>query len=315
MVGQVYHVPHSVPDRSWGPFFAVFIGDRFILHSIILHNADRTQCEADMTGMRLPKPLLLFATSLVTAPLIAVMFSLATREELPDFEALCDTGQPFYAVSSYRAQRGTNQQPGPGSASIIVFQDTKDETAHYELATFQQTGAVWGLAYHAGQHAVFASTYHKRGLPYGPEGPGGIYRIDLATDAVTTFAVVPNAGSRQRAGTFTNGSFEHDSGTARNVGKVALGDLDLNDDGTELFVVNLNDRLIYRYDVATGALIGSFPHGGRCRRNCRRHARVGTRRSAGHRRGRRQPGRQGHRHRQGVPGRRRRAHCMCAFVR
>ncbi|MEO8084025.1 MAG: vWA domain-containing protein [Ardenticatenales bacterium] len=211
--------------------------------------------------MRLPKSLLLILSAAVAAPAIAALLSSMAPADLPDFEALCATGQPFYAVASYRAQNGTNQRPNPGAPSIILFKDTPDDNEHYALTTFQQTGAVWGLAYDAGRRTLYASTYHKRGLPYGPEGPGGIYKIDLATGDVSTFAVVPNAGTRQRNGTFTDGSFDHDANQARNVGKVALGDLDLSDDGTELFVVNLNDRLIYRYDVTTGALIGSFPHG------------------------------------------------------
>lgn len=214
-----------------------------------------------MKWMRLPKSLLLIVTAAVAAPAIAALLTMMAPSDLPDFAALCEAGQPFYAVASYRGQTATNQRPNPGSPSIIVFQDTPDDRTHYALTTFQQTGAIWGLAYHAGMHALFASTYHKRGLPYGPEGPGGIYKIDLDSGDVQTFAIVPNAGSRQRNGTFTNGSFDHDANQARNVGKVSLGDLDLSDDGTELFVMNLNDRLIYRFNVATGALIGSFPNG------------------------------------------------------
>lgn len=59
----------------------------------------------------------------------------------------------------------------------------------------------------------------------------------------------------------SNGAFDFDTAAAKKVGKTALGDLDLNDDGTELFVTNLEDRHIYHYAVPSGTLLGDFYHG------------------------------------------------------
>ncbi len=180
---------------------------------------------------------------------------------MPDFATACAEGRPFYVAAVYRGQTDVNRPPSMKAPSVLLFQDTPDNRPHHSLATFEQVGAVWGLAYSRREQAVFAATFHKRGLPYGPAGSGGIYRIDLRTGAISTFATVPDTGGRTLNPRMGNGALDNDQYQARFVGKVALGDLDLNADETELFVVNLKDRRIYRYETATGRLLGSFEHG------------------------------------------------------
>ncbi len=43
------------------------------------------------------------------------------------------------------------------------------------------------------------------------------------------------------------------------IGKVGLGDIDLSDDGSTLYVLNLFDQTLYAVNVPAGTLAGSFP--------------------------------------------------------
>ena len=202
----------------------------------------------------------LLLVALMAGPFGFLMFSLRAAG-MPDFAAACQAGAPYYVAAAYRGQIDYSRPPNSQAPSVLLFQDTPENRVHHALATFKQVGAVWGLAYSRREQAVYAATYHKRGLPYGPAGSGGIYRIDLRTGAISTFATVPNAGGREAGLAMGNGTRDFDWYQARFVGKVALGDLDLSGDESELFVVNLRDRRIYRYETATGRLIGSFDHG------------------------------------------------------
>jgi len=206
--------------------------------------------------VRLSRRLLRVAT--IAAALAAVSAGLATgtpsrqaQSGLPldAFAAACETGNPFMVMSC-----GTQ---------IMVFQDTPLDRPHYALlptsgAPGSGVGALWGLAYSAREQAIYAAASHRRGQAFGPGGPGAIVRIDLATAGVTQPITVPNAG-RDRHQPSARGS---DASATNFAGKTSLGDIDLNDVETELFAVNLEDRRIYRFEVPSGRLIGSFPSGG-----------------------------------------------------
>lgn len=201
--------------------------------------------------------------AIAVAAVLPLLFIAALRARgaaMPDFDQACAVGQPYFVAASYRAQASQNQPPRISSPSVVLFQDTPQDRVHFRLADYRETGAVWGLAHSQAERVVYAAAYHKRSLPYGPGGAGGIYRIDLRTGAVTLFATVPDAGSL-RHGNLSDGTRDHDKAGARNVGKTALGGMDLSDDESELYVMNLENRKIYRYSIPDGALIGSFSHG------------------------------------------------------
>jgi hypothetical protein len=189
-------------------------------------------------------------------PFQARMYSAAG---LPDLRAACETDNPYLVATCYRGiLRSEGGRPFEARApSVILFHETENDYPHYELASFEEVGAVWGLGYSATEHAVYAAAFHKRQLPFGPAGPGGIYRIDLTDGRIRTFAVVPNAGPDLHDRNIKGPDLRALPG----VGKTGLGDLDVSEDRHELFVMNLADRQIYRYDLATGALLGQFPHG------------------------------------------------------
>jgi len=78
---------------------------------------------------------------------------------LPDIEAACEAGEPYLVGTWYRGVvRETSRRACDSSAaSVVLFSDTPADSPQYSLATYEDVGAVWGLAYHAGERAVFAA--------------------------------------------------------------------------------------------------------------------------------------------------------------
>ncbi|MFJ8602592.1 SdrD B-like domain-containing protein [Streptomyces shenzhenensis] len=139
------------------------------------------------------------------------------------------------------------QNPAPDSNRTLTsfpFNARGEYDQLTDLANNGQTGTVWGLGYNKVTKQVFSAAYAKRGTKYGPGGPGAIYRTDPATKQTSLFTKVPNPGS---TGHNPNAGMDEAFGAV--VGKESLGDLDVSTDGKDLYVVNMHDRRLYRYDA------------------------------------------------------------------
>jgi hypothetical protein len=110
------------------------------------------------------------------------------------------------------------------------------------IATDADTGTLFGIAWNKATKRVFSSAVAKRSTDYGPGDAGGIYVTDPAQKKTTLFTVVPDAG------TTAHGSGTDDAFLAV-PGKESLGGIKITDDGKNLFVVNLGNRKLYRYDA------------------------------------------------------------------
>jgi uncharacterized repeat protein (TIGR01451 family) len=139
------------------------------------------------------------------------------------------------------------------------------------LATAQQVGSTFGLAYQRSSKTLFTSSFYKVYAGFGPGGPGAIYRVPTTGGSPSVLATVPNAGTNSHTGgTVNTGPGNNNPGTWLNdyqnwdsVGKSSLGGLALSEDGSTLYVVNLNDRRLYSVDVnaatPTAADRGAIP--------------------------------------------------------
>lgn len=159
--------------------------------------------------------------------------------------AACARIDPFLATTLMGS-------PADGAApAVVAFQQSGgDAGAAMVLATHAQVGDVYGLAYDPAGAVLYAAAYHRVGGAFGPGGPGAIYRIDVASGAVTTLAQLA-------AGADAHGSPE----AAGFVGLTSLGDLDIAADGSELYVANLFDGRIHRIGLPDGRLLGAAQHG------------------------------------------------------
>ncbi|WP_164992573.1 SdrD B-like domain-containing protein [Streptomyces sp. L2] len=144
-------------------------------------------------------------------------------------------------------QNASIPAPAPGTKRTLTsfpFNARGTYSQLTDLADNAQTGTVWGIGYNKVTKQIFSAAYAKRGTSYGPGGPGAIYRTDPATKATTLFTTVPNAGT-----TAHHFDVNMDEAFIPAVGRESLGDLDVTSDGKDLYVVNLHDRRLYRYDA------------------------------------------------------------------
>ncbi len=176
----------------------------------------------------------------------------------PDLESECLGENPYLVTSCFVS---SSQLTGPQldeAPAVIAFRDTPSDVPQYLLATHGQVGSIFGLAYAQREPALYAAAFHKRQVRFGPGGPAAIYRIDMASLDVTQAITVPNVGPDRHDRSLRTS----DANAGPGAGKTSLGDIDLSEDGSELFVVNLDDRQIYRFGLPEGRLLGQFATGG-----------------------------------------------------
>jgi hypothetical protein len=116
-----------------------------------------------------------------------------------------------------------------------------------------QIGSVWGLAYARRSKKLYVAAFTKRHVGFGPSGEGGVYEIDMSgSGTVAPLVTVPDAGTVARTEELPVEPYaqSRDPEAFDAVGKTSLGDIDISDDEKFLYVVNLNNRRIYRIDLA-----------------------------------------------------------------
>ncbi|MFD9225838.1 SdrD B-like domain-containing protein [Streptomyces sp. NPDC060064] len=145
----------------------------------------------------------------------------------------------------------------PGTKTLVTFPySSRGDTAGSitnpkPIAGVQDTGNVYGLAYRKKDKRIFSGAYAKRHTEYGNGGPGAVYVTDRTTGTTSLFTTVPNAGT-----TAHDQNNRIDAPFSNRPGKESLGDIEISSDGSELYVVNMNDGNLYTYD-ATQASAGS----------------------------------------------------------
>ena len=170
---------------------------------------------------------------------------------LPLVADACFSTNPYFATTAF-APPCSRCVP-----AVIAFHKGIEPGEHYTLATQGDVGSVYGLAFRDVEPYLYAAAYLKRGAPFGPGGPGQIYRIAIASGSVTPYVRVVNTGSDPH----DRPSHWPDDGARDLVGKMGLGDMDIEQTGSDLFAMNLADRRIYHYRMSGPSLVGSFPMG------------------------------------------------------
>jgi len=202
------------------------------------------------------------ATLAARAPTPAAPTATAFAAAYASIQLSCGGQNPHLATTRFVPMLdGSGQAYGrswlEAQPVVVAFNDTAtdDQTLHYPLAYQDQIGAAFGVAHDLARDHIYVGAYNKRMADFGPLGPGGIYRIELPTGVVRPVAAL-YAGRDPH--NFANG---FDVAAAPSVGRLGLGDLDVNADNTELYAVNLFDRLIYRLSIPDGQVLGVIPHG------------------------------------------------------
>ncbi|WP_309111179.1 SdrD B-like domain-containing protein [Saccharothrix sp.] len=117
------------------------------------------------------------------------------------------------------------------------------------LATQEQVGTTFGLAYDKYRQRLFQSAFARRHALYGPEGGDAIYTVPVdGGGAPTLFSKVPGAAVTPH----DTDNMIKDAGFVHVPGKESIGGLALSEDGTTLYAMNLLTRTLVSFD-ATGA--------------------------------------------------------------
>ena len=129
------------------------------------------------------------------------------------------------------------------------------------VATGEVLGATWGMAHQRTSDFIYAAPMAKRHSGFGTGGPGTIYRIDMnqVPPVVSEYFNIEDfgfsAGTDPRQPgelTATATDRNRDSSMFDLVGKMAWGDLDMNDRQDKLYLVNLHDKHLYEVSIGLG---------------------------------------------------------------
>lgn len=174
--------------------------------------------------------------------------------------------QPTLILFPYNAGAVTGTVPfGAGSPY--------DQPPHPTIALAPQTGSTYGIAYQSTSDSFFAAAYVKRHTGLGPgaggqPSTGGIYRVtrtgvvnllvDLQANGLNT-GVNPHPPTGA-----PNLDWLIDLNAFDAVGKSGLGDLDISEDASTLYAVNMNLRTLVSIPVANpaGAVNIALPNPG-----------------------------------------------------
>ncbi|MFF1787905.1 SdrD B-like domain-containing protein [Kitasatospora sp. NPDC058243] len=216
-----------------------------------------------------PKPGVLFPAFASRQGLDGAPTQLSSNEEFVDLSGgknvayttglwnpgdYCQKNAPLVTACQPMDREGGAQRTLVSFPYSARGQDGEGVTAT-NLATNADTGTLYGIAWNKADRRLFSSAVAKRTTDYGPGGAGAIYVTDIAQKKTTLFTTVPNAGSTAHGG-------GTDDAFLDTPGRESLGGIKITDDGKDLFVVNLNDRKLYRYNAtvaAAGSPTASYP--------------------------------------------------------
>jgi hypothetical protein len=173
------------------------------------------------------------------------------------FESACDNGNPYLAFAKYYLA------PESSYLTVGALNDSPRDTFDYpnnpraiSLATFEQVGTVYGLAYDWQRQHLYMASFLRLGSPYGPAGAGAVYRLDLESDVIEHVLSLEAGHDADR---FDDDVFDMKS--LPWVMKKSLGDIDVDVNANVLSVVNALDRKVYTYSLSDLSLVSSFDHG------------------------------------------------------
>ncbi len=139
------------------------------------------------------------------------------------------------------------------------------------LAVAKQIGTVWGLAWNPVTQTLYASAFMKRHSGFGPGGPGAIYQITPSGPSLFyNFGALAGTDPHPQPGQTclnpakpgTNDNFNcwlYDTNSFDQVGKVAFGDLEINETFDTLYSVNLADNTLLAIPLANPGAFTAIP--------------------------------------------------------
>lgn len=161
---------------------------------------------------------------------------------------------------------------GQGFSNIVPVSQGGAAPNFEIIAKAKDLGSCWGVAYQRKTNTLFTTATLKRHIGIGPLGYGGLYIIDLNNQTPSSFIDLNTIGVP--SGEFLNNSerglptffppLSADSLAYSYIGKIGYGGIDFNEDHTELYIVSLYTKKLYKihlgnpYSIPTTADVDSF---------------------------------------------------------
>ncbi|MBL7831524.1 MAG: hypothetical protein JNK41_10885, partial [Saprospiraceae bacterium] len=146
-------------------------------------------------------------------------------------------------------------------------QGARDPSKTLSLAKADEIGCTWGLAHNKYTNKLFVSAFIRRHSGLGPKGIGGIYVVDPNTGLADSWDVETDFGIDvgSISDNFTRGLNKSVSGSSvdpeglAKTCKEGIGDMDISENGNQLYFVNMFDKKLYRIDLTTYNSNGTKP--------------------------------------------------------
>ncbi|MBO0952616.1 SdrD B-like domain-containing protein [Fibrella forsythiae] len=168
---------------------------------------------------------------------------------------------PYYLVPCYVNGDPSSTTGNSGSQGVLValpYSSTGNAPAEFAISLNNQIGTVFGIAYQRVVKHAYTAAFVKRHSGLGPGGAGAIYLTRPTNAAFTSFTstvfttlpmavTVATNSARSLPGSTT--ALNQDPSVFGQVGKTGLGDLEISEDGSQLYAVNLSDQKLYRIPI------------------------------------------------------------------
>jgi uncharacterized repeat protein (TIGR01451 family) len=126
------------------------------------------------------------------------------------------------------------------------------------------TGNIGAMTYDNANQRLYMAAYFKRHTIFGPGGPNAIYVLNTVNNTIVQTITVPGPATNWHDTTNYYNDYRI-SGTVGvtnsfdATGKSSLGGMELAQDGQHLFIINLENRTIYKIHISTGVTVLSVP--------------------------------------------------------
>ncbi len=178
-------------------------------------------------------------------------------------------------VITFPFNAGCDNFNGDGDCTDVGEVGAFDTPAPTHVASAQETGTTWGLAYQPVEDTLYAAAFMKRHSGFRAFGETGvIYQIENASTGVTTVSpyvdfdalgidtgtdthpqTTDTCTSAANANNDNDNCWFHDASSWDAVGKIGFGDLEISHDLTALWTINLFDRRLYRVPLQANPLV------------------------------------------------------------
>ncbi len=194
----------------------------------------------------------------VSAPSASVHYAIASEDWYSS------TANPYIATTAATNGNAVSGGTAGTNSNLYVFPwdmgngTPNDGGATRRLAN-SQTGTTFGLAFQHSSRTLLMAAYLKRHSSFGPNGIGAIYKSQIsvtgvpaaATLLVDVSAIGINVGTTPRTVTLPAASSGRNSdvGVFSEIGKRGIGGIDLSENGSDLYIVNMFEKKLHRINI------------------------------------------------------------------